>query len=60
MIMSDEPPYWVSQQLGHAKPSYTLDTYFRFIPQDLPDAGNLAVAKWENQIASQFQKQSNQ
>jgi len=46
MIMAGEPLFWVSQQMGHEKASFTIDTYFEFLPQDMPDAGNLAVAKW--------------
>jgi len=46
MILAGEPIYWVSQQLGHGKPSFTIDTYFRFIPSDMPNAGSLAAEKW--------------
>ncbi len=46
MIMAGEPLFWVSQQMGHEKASFTIDTYFEFLPQDMPDAGNLAAAKW--------------
>lgn len=56
MIMAGEPLFWVSQQMGHEKASFTIDTYFEFLPQDMPDAGNLAVAKWGGNNNKALQK----
>lgn len=57
MLLAGEPLYWVSNQLGHAKPSFTIDTYFRFIPEDAPNAGDLAVKKWDKKTDKKRTKQ---
>jgi len=57
MLLAGEPLYWVSNQLGHAKPSFTIDTYFRFIPEDAPNAGNMAAEKWSKKSGQKVEKQ---
>ena len=38
-LASGENKQWISNQLGHGTPSFTHDTYFRFIPDLYVDAG---------------------
>jgi integrase len=46
LCMAGEPPQWISTQLGHKDPAFTLRTYARWIPHDAPDAGSKAVERW--------------
>ena len=46
LCMAGEPPQWISTQLGHKDPAFTLRTYARWIPHDAPDAGSKAVELW--------------
>jgi integrase len=46
MLQAGELLLWVSAQLGHTDPSFTLRTYTRWIPSDDPNAGDKAVTRW--------------
>ena len=37
---------WVAKQMGHTDWSLTAKRYARWIPSDMPDAGNKAVERW--------------
>lgn len=44
MLKFREEPLWISQQMGHANVSETLETYAKYIPSMSPDAGMGAYA----------------
>lgn len=46
MLMAGEHVMWVSAQLGHKDWAFTARTYSRFMPDDMPEAGNKAESKW--------------
>lgn len=47
LLLAGESPMWVATQVGHTDWSFTLRTYSRFIPDDMPDAGSKAAEKWQ-------------
>lgn len=56
MLQAGEHPMWVATQMGHTDWSFTVRTYSRFIPDDMPDAGQKAVDRWG---AERFSKTTN-
>lgn len=48
MLMAGENPMWVAKQMGHTDWSLTAKRYARWIPSDMPDAGNKAVERWSH------------
>jgi integrase len=51
--MSGENVMWVSKQMGHKDWAFTARTYARWIPEDAPQAGNLAVSKFAQMAHTQ-------
>jgi integrase len=43
LLQAGEVPQW---EMGHKDWTFTLRTYWRWIPDNAPDAGNKAVALW--------------
>lgn len=43
MLSAGESPMWAAQQMGHSDWAMIRQTYGRFIPDAIPDAGNKAV-----------------
>jgi integrase len=50
MLQAGEPVMWVSQQMGHTSPAFTMKTYARWIASDSPDAGTRAAALWGGNV----------
>src|SRR5438874_4124793 len=48
MLMAGENPMWVAKQMGHTDWSLTAKRYSRWIPSDMPDAGQKAVKLWSH------------
>jgi len=46
MLSSEEPLYWVSNQLGHSSITTTAKIYARYIPSANPEAGSKAVERF--------------
>lgn len=46
MLMAGEPAQWVANQMGHRDYAFTARTYARWIADDAPAAGKLAVERW--------------
>lgn len=46
MLMAGEPAQWVATQMGHRDWTFTARTYARWIADDAPEAGSLAVERW--------------
>src|SRR5262245_65741624 len=45
-LMAGESPMWVARQMGHTDWSLTAKRYARWIPSDMPDAGNKMTGAW--------------
>jgi integrase len=46
MLMAGEHVMWTAKQMGHSDWTFTARTYSHWIPSDMSDAGNKAVALW--------------
>lgn len=46
MLMAGEHVMWVAKQMGHSDWGLTAKRYSRWIPSDMPDAGQKAVNAW--------------
>lgn len=52
MLMAGQHVMWVAKQMGHTDWSLTAKRYSRWIPSDMPDAGQKAVKLGHNTSAS--------